>query len=147
MSLLSRNISQEFLVFLTAILRRGFRNDFFLSGHILFFPYSIWTFLFPFYISYPFFFNFSSISVQFPFLSNRGLILNFFQIFCHGINFVSYFRFNFNQEFQINLFQLEMVDCIKRIFLHCLYVYFMTHVSSQAPSGLAIGYVVDSCIL
>ena len=54
--------------------------------------------------------------------------------FCH---FVSYFRVNFNQEFQgksehvgINLFQLEMVDCIKCIFLHFLYVYFMTVSSS-----------------
>jgi hypothetical protein len=65
----------------------------FLSGHLLFFPYSIWNFWYLFCLDFylifvQFQFNFSSIFVQsfflLSFLSNCGLILDFFQIFCSG---------------------------------------------------------------
>ena len=85
--------------FLTAILHRGLRNDFFFNSNLLF-PIFIWTFIFPFlfgllfsfflwtfifsldfYLPFPFF----RWTFIFPFLFgrlfNRGHILDFFQIF------------------------------------------------------------------
>ena len=77
--------------FLTVILHRGLRNDFFFSIPIwtfislssldFYFPFSLWTF-----ISLLFLFSLFSLVFYFPFslfLFNRGHILDFFQIFSY----------------------------------------------------------------
>ena len=88
----------EYALFLTAILHRGPRNDFFFILTTLLFPIFTWTLnslyyldlyfyfpflfglLFPFYI-FPFFLWTFIFSFLFGLLFNRGHILHFFQIF------------------------------------------------------------------
>ena len=84
-----------FLNFLTAILHRGLRNDFFFrfqfkfyNFYWTFFPCSTLTFVFlfnlDFYLTFLFglfFYIFFSFFLLYYFLPYRGLILDFFQIF------------------------------------------------------------------
>ena len=88
------------LYFLTAISHRGLRNDFFFLYQLIYFPYSIWTFISLYYLDFylPFIigillpfsiwtsifirsFNLFSIFQSFFDISNRGLILDFFRFF------------------------------------------------------------------
>ena len=69
-----RNRARKFLKvcispFLTAILHRGLRNDFFLG--LIYFPYSIWTFVSLFYLGISFF------GLLFPFLQKSRSDLGF----------------------------------------------------------------------
>ena len=70
--------------FLTAILHRGLCNCFFFTLHLLF-PISIWTFISLFYLdlSFSIWFQFEFQFFFTSFYTNRGHILDFFQIFAY----------------------------------------------------------------
>jgi hypothetical protein len=120
----------RYIYFLTAILHRGLRNDFFFHYVYLLFPIFIWTFI-------------SLFSLDFYFLFLFGLLFSLFSLdfyfpFLIGLLFPFYFSFPF---FLWTFIQSQSHFGFLPNFFHCTSQFYVIVKKSKLQS---VGYVLDS---